>query len=132
MQAGITYIDRNKVLEDVKMTNDMKFRAVVQLHNNGIDQNDLKRLVMFFDEIYFIQPTIFTLTDAFIQEKKLFEGEGLPLQSHDFDFLRDTQTGMIRTNMALQSQLNETLYLFQENGIAKDVSQKLVVSPVCF
>ncbi len=125
MQAGIIYIDRNKVLEDVKMTNDMKFRAVVQLHNNGIDQNDLKRLVMFFDEIYFIQPTVFTLTDAFIQKKKLFEGEGLPLQSHDFDFLRDTQTGMIRTNIALPPQLNETLYLFQENGIAKDVSQKL-------
>jgi hypothetical protein len=113
------------MLEGVKMTIDMKFRAVVQLHNNEIDSIDLKRLVMFFDEIYFIQPTVFTLTDRFIQKEKLFEDKGLSLQLYDFDFLRDTETGMFSTNLRMQPELNEALSFFQENGLAKDVSQKL-------
>ncbi len=107
------------------MTSDKKFRAVVQLHNRGADHNDLKRLAMFFDEIYFIQPTVFTLTDSFIKRKKQPVEKGISLQFDDFDFLRDIETGMFITNMTLQPQLQEALSLFQDYGIAKDISSEL-------
>lgn len=107
------------------MTVDMKFRAVVQLHSKGVDHNDLKRLAMFFDEIYFIQPTFFTLTEEFLQRKKQPIENDFSLTIDDFDFLRDTETGIFTTDMILQPQLHEALSLFQDYGIAKDISNEL-------
>ncbi len=105
----------------------MKFRAVVQLHNQGVDHNDLKRLALFFDEIYFILPTIFTFTHEFLvrREQARISNNDISQDSDNFDFLRDTEVGMITTDIGLQPQLAETLSVLKENGIAKEVNDVL-------
>lgn len=109
------------------MTVDIKFRAVVQLHNGQANANDLKRLALFFDEIYFAMPTLFTVKSEFLERQGQARvlNNGISLDLDDFVFSRDVEAGTLRSNMDLQPQLAETLSIFQDHGIAKEVIDEL-------
>lgn len=115
----------------MKMTVDMKFRAAVQLHRREVEHDDLKRLALFFDEIYYVMPTLFTLKDEFIERHGKYETQNnsvfLGLDLDDLDFLRDTEAGTVTSTMNMQSQLIETLSALENNGIAKNVKDILAL-----
>src|SRR5260370_2599813 len=103
----------------MKMAVDIKFRAVDQLHNGETKDSDLKRLALFFDEIYFAMPTIFTFKDEFLerQGQSRMLKNGISLDLADFVFSRDVEAGTLRSDMGLQPQLAETLSIFKGHGL---------------
>ncbi len=105
------------------MIADNKFRAVVYLSNRKEGADDLKRLALFFDEIYVIFAGVYTIKKEVFDEPKRFvtHTDGKKYL-RDFNFFRDTYTGIVLTPDSLEKDLRETIIKFQENGIITELN----------
>jgi hypothetical protein len=101
------------------MTNPM--RAIVYLENTEADVEHLKRLALMFDEIHFIRPEMTVITEELLRdpERSRKDSEGR-LEIFDFNYFRDTSREY--SLQSLRDDLQETLSVLTEHGIAQDAS----------
>ncbi len=101
---------------------DTRFRAVIHLEYSTKMLDDLKRLALFFDEIHYICPGSFTLKD-----KVFFDAERTKLTDDGIQLLKpisidDLEYFGAYGDLFKNEPLNEMLSIFEESGIAKDIT----------
>jgi hypothetical protein len=100
------------------MIGDTKLRAFVQIEGRSDEHNDLKKLALFFDEIYCIPPeTVIIKNEVLNNSKHIRENKDGSKELINFNFFRDTRRGI---NLPLKELHSPSLRgEWQCGGIAK-------------
>src|SRR6266699_1904735 len=102
-----------------------KLKALVHVKNTPRTYEDLKRLVLFFDEIHYILPSYPVLNKDYMYNPKYFQWDsnGNPV-THEFTYFRDTTPFALGIDLdkTFDAKIKETLLAFQEHNIAKNVN----------
>jgi len=102
----------------------MTLRTVLFLEDEAAYASHLKRLALFFDEIYFIPPTYLGIDISALKAANRVKPDGLGGHAiHDFNFFRDCTAQVQAPPGTLPSPLRDTLQYLIEVGIAKPIPQ---------
>lgn len=107
-----------------------KLKAVIHIQETADMHNILKRLALFFDEIYYILPPIYVLTEGnreiidLDNFKNMTKNEKggiiLPVKS----LYENAEPILELSADSLKSDLKETIFKFEENGIMRRVQNE--------
>src|SRR5258708_6999577 len=109
------------------MIGDAKLRAFVQIEGRTDEHNDLKKLALFFDEIYCIPPeTVIIKNEVLNNSKHIRENKDGSKELINFNFFRDTRRGLNLPLKELHSpSLRDTILTFIESNVIKEVSSQV-------